>query len=62
LPKRATQNTPALPVAERSCLPADNFISTASSKEVAEEESGGSHGPGSMVGTFILGRKWGLMT
>ncbi len=29
---------------------------------MAEEESDGSHGPGSVVRAFLLGRKWGLMT
>ncbi|SRR5260221_1927289 len=61
LPKRARRNTPALPLAESSCLPANDFISTAPSKEAAEEESECSHGPGSVVGAFLLGRKWGLM-
>jgi len=27
----------------------------------AEEENSDSHGPGSTVGAFLLGRKWGLM-
>ena len=29
---------------------------------MAEEESSDSRGPGSTVGTFLLGRKWGLIT
>jgi len=61
LPTRATRNIPALLLAERSCLPAGNLTSAAPPKEVAEEESSDSHGPGSMVGAFLLGRKWGLM-
>lgn len=62
LPKWAMRNTPALPPAESSRPPSNNFVSTASSKEVAEEESNSPHGPGSMVGAFSLGIKQGLMT
>lgn len=57
LPKRATQNTPALPRAESNCLSENNFVGIAPSEEVVEEEGDGSHGPGSTVGAFSLGRK-----
>ena len=57
MPQRALRNRPAQRLAESSSLPTYSFIDTAPPKEVAEEETDGSHGPGSMVGTFLLGRK-----
>ena len=60
LPKRAIRNRPTQPPAESSSLPTRSIIDTAPPKEAAEEETDGSHGPGSMVGAFLLGRKWGL--
>ena len=58
------RNIPALPLAlaESSCPPANNFVSTASSNEVAAKESDSSHRPGSIVSAFLCCRKWGLMT